>query len=67
VTLQTSVIDGGFLWRQKPNEIELLVQQARAFYEQGQYDQSLIASDRAAQSLATRSVVLSSELGRYPD
>lgn len=67
MTLQVSAIDGRSLWRQKPDEIELLMQQARALYEQGQYDQSLNASNRAAQSLATRSVVLSNELGRYTD
>lgn len=68
MTLQVSAIDGRSLWRRKkPDEIELLVRQARAFYEQGQYDQSLIASDRAAQILATRSVVLSSELSQHTD
>ena len=49
---------------QKPDEIERLMKQARALYEQGQYDQSLNASDRAAQSLFMHSAVLRSEL-RY--
>ncbi|HJS67170.1 MAG TPA: hypothetical protein VJ760_07595 [Nitrospiraceae bacterium] len=35
--------------------------------EQGQYDRSLDASDRAAQSLAAQSEVLSSESGRHTD
>lgn len=67
MTMPVSAIDSRFLWRQKPDEIELLMKQARVFYEQGQYDRSLDSSDRAAQSLATQSAVLSSELGRYAD
>jgi murein L,D-transpeptidase YafK len=43
------------------------MKQAHAFYEEGRYDRSLDASDRAAQNLATQAAVLSSELGRYTD
>jgi hypothetical protein len=67
MTLQVRAVDGHSLWNQKPDEIELLMKQAHALYEQGQYDRSLDASDRAAQILATQSGVLSSELGRYVD
>ena len=67
ITLQVSGIDGRLLLGQKSDEIELSMQQAHTLYEQGQYDRSLDASDRTAQSLATQAAVLSSELGRYAD
>jgi hypothetical protein len=57
-TLQVSAIDGRTLSGQRPDEIERLMNQARVLYEQGQYDQSLNASDRAAQSLFARSTLL---------
>ena len=62
VTLQVSAVDGRFLSRQRPDDIERLMTQARVLYDQGQYDQSLTASDRAAQSLFARSAVLGREL-----
>ncbi len=65
MTLQVSAIDGRLVLGQKPLETDLLMKEARAFYEQGRYDRSLDASDRAAQNLATQAAVLSSELGRY--
>lgn len=61
-TLQVSAVDGRLLSRQRPDDIERLMTQARVLYDQGQYDQSLIASARAAQSLFTRSAVLRGEL-----
>src|SRR5580765_5087362 len=67
MTLQVSAIDSRLLLGQKPDEVDLLMKQARALYEQGQYDQSLDASTRAARNLTTQSAVLSSELGRYAD
>jgi L,D-peptidoglycan transpeptidase YkuD (ErfK/YbiS/YcfS/YnhG family) len=67
MTLQVSAIDKRLALGQKPDEIELLMKQAHAFYEEGRYDRSLEASDRAAQNLAMQAAVLSSELGRYTD
>jgi L,D-peptidoglycan transpeptidase YkuD (ErfK/YbiS/YcfS/YnhG family) len=64
---KVSAIDSRLLLGQEPDEIEILLTQARAFYEQGQYDQSLDVSTRAAQSLTAHSAMLSSELGRYAD
>jgi hypothetical protein len=66
-TLQVSAIDGRTLSGQRPDEIERLMNQARVFYEQGQYDQSLNASDRAAQSLFTRSALLGRGLRSHTD
>ena len=65
MTMQVSGIDSRLVLGQKPVETDLLMKQARAFYEQGQYDRSLDAADRAAQNLATQAVLLSHELGRY--
>lgn len=67
MTLQVNAIDSRLVLGQKSDEIELLMKQAHTFYEQGRYDRSLDASDRAAQNLATQVAVLSSELGRYAD
>ena len=67
MTLQVSAIDSRLLLGQKSVEIELLMKQAHAFYQQGRYDRSLDASDQAAQNLAKQAAVLSSEFGRYAD
>jgi L,D-peptidoglycan transpeptidase YkuD (ErfK/YbiS/YcfS/YnhG family) len=67
MSLQGSAIDSRLVLGQKLDEIELLMKQAHAFYEEGRYDRSLNASDLAAQNLATQAAVLSSELGRYAD
>lgn len=67
MSLQVSAIGSRLGQGQKTDEIDLLVKQAHAFYEQGRYDRSLDASDRAAQSLTMQAAVLSSELGRYAD
>ncbi len=67
MTLQVSAIDSRFLLGEKPDEIELLMKQAHALYEQGQYVRSLAAPNRAVQNLTMQSAVLSSELGWYVD
>jgi len=67
VTLQVSAIDSRLLLGDKPDEIELLMKQAHALYEQGQYVRSFAAPNRAVQNLTMQSAVLSSELGRYVD
>ena len=67
MTLQVSAIDSRLVLGQKSDETERFMKQAHTFYEQGRYDRSLDASDRAAQNLATQAAVLSRELGRYAD
>jgi hypothetical protein len=67
MTLQVSAIDSRLLLGEKPDEIELLMKQAHALYEQGQYVRSLAAPNRAVRNLTMQSAVLSSELGRYAD
>ena len=65
IDAQVNAIDSRLVLGQKPVETDLLLKQARAFYEKGHYGQSLAASERAAQSLATQANMLNRELGRY--
>lgn len=65
MTAQVSAIDSRLVLGEKPVEADLLIKQAHAFYEQGEYDRSLDASDRAAQNLVMQAALLSNELGRY--
>ena len=67
MAVQVSAIDSRLVLGQKPVETDLLMKQAHAFYEQGQYDRSLDASDRAAQNLAMQAVLLGNEFRRYAD
>lgn len=60
-------IDGRLVLGQKPVETELLVRQARSFFDQGQFERALRTADRAAQLLGAQRAVLNSELGRYAD
>jgi L,D-peptidoglycan transpeptidase YkuD (ErfK/YbiS/YcfS/YnhG family) len=62
---QVSAIDSRLILAEKPVETDLLLKQARAFYDQGRYDQSLQASERASRHLAAQSALLQRELGRY--
>ena len=65
IALQVRAIDSRLILAEKPVETDLLLKQARAFYEQGLYDQSLNASDLAARHLTAQSALLQRELGRY--
>ena len=67
MAVQVGAIDSRIVLGQKPVETDLLMKQAHAFYEQGRYDRSLDASDRAAQNLATQTILLGNEFGRYAD
>ena len=62
---QVTSIDSRLILAEKPVETDLLLKQARAFYEQGRYNQSLQASERAARHLTAQSALLQRELGRY--
>ena len=50
-----------------PVETEVHVKQARLFLEQGQFEHSIQASERAGQTLLTQTALLTNELGRYAD
>lgn len=65
LSTQVHAIDSRLILAEKPVETDLLLKQARAFYEQGRYEQSIKASDRASAYLTAQSAVLQRELGRY--
>ena len=65
ISTEVSTIDSRLVLGEKPVEIDLLIKQARAYYEQGHYGQSLDASERASHNLATQAAMLNRELGRY--
>ncbi len=50
-----------------PVETEVHVKQARLFLEQGQFEHSIQASERASKILLTQTALLTNELGRYAD
>ena len=50
-----------------PLETEVHVKQARLFLEQGQFEHSIQASERAGKILLTQTTLLTNELGRYAD
>ncbi|HEU4684132.1 MAG TPA: L,D-transpeptidase [Nitrospira sp.] len=62
---RVSMIDSRLVLGQKPVETDLLVAQARSFYEQAQYAESLRASEQAMRQLVDQASLLSRELGRY--
>jgi len=65
LTKQVSTIDSRLVLGRNPVETELLLKQARSFYQQGEYAHSLTASDQATQRLATQASLLNKDLGRY--
>jgi lipoprotein-anchoring transpeptidase ErfK/SrfK len=52
---------------QKPVETELLVKQARSYFDQGLYARSVQTGQQAARLIEDQAVILSNELGRYAD
>jgi hypothetical protein len=67
LTVQVGAIDSRLVLGQQLVETDLLVKQARAFFEDGQFERSIEASNKAGRMLASQTSVLSSELGRYAD
>ena len=67
LTDQVGAIDSRLVLGQQLVETDLLVKQARAFFEEGRFERSIDASDKAGQMLVSQTIVLSSELGRYAD
>jgi len=67
LTAQVGAIDSRLVLGQQLVETDLLVKQARAFFEEGQYERSIGASEKTGQLLVSQTAVLSRELGRYAD
>ncbi len=60
-------IDGRIVLGQNPIHVDLLLKQARSFYEQKDYRRSMEAAEQAGRALVAQTTVLTRELGRYAD
>ncbi len=67
IASQVESIDGRIVLGDNPIQADLLLKQARSFYEQKEYRRSIDAADQAGQALLAQTVVLTRELGRYAD
>jgi lipoprotein-anchoring transpeptidase ErfK/SrfK len=67
ITSRVEAIEGRLLLDEQPVQSDLLVKQARSFYEQQDYDRSIQTADQANRTLSAQAVALSRELGRYAD
>lgn len=64
---QVESIDGRIVLGDKPVQTDLLLKQARAFYEQQDYERSIEAADKAGHAVLAQTTMLARELGRYAD
>jgi len=64
---QVESIDGRIVLGDKPVQTDLLLKQARAFYEQRDYERSIEAADKAGHAVLAQTTMLARELGRYAD
>ncbi len=60
-------IDGRILLGEKVVQTDLLVKQARSFFEQKDFHRAMQAAEKADHALKTQASLLSQELGRYAD
>jgi L,D-peptidoglycan transpeptidase YkuD (ErfK/YbiS/YcfS/YnhG family) len=60
-------IDGRITLGEQAVKTDLLVKQARAFFEQKDYQRAIQAAEKAHHALLTQTAVLTRELGRYAD
>jgi lipoprotein-anchoring transpeptidase ErfK/SrfK len=67
VASQVDAIEGRIVLGEKSVLTDLLIKQAKSFYEQKDYDRSIRASEQAGQALGAQAAVLKRELGRYAD
>lgn len=67
IASQVESIDGRIVLGENPIQADLLLKQARSFYEQSEYRRSIDAADQAGRALLAQTVVLARELGRYAD
>ena len=67
VASQVDAIEGRIVLGEKSVLTDLLIKQAKSFYEQKDYDRSIRAAELAGQALSAQAAVLRRELGRYAD
>ncbi|OQW35661.1 MAG: hypothetical protein A4E19_21455 [Nitrospira sp. SG-bin1] len=67
ITSRVESIDGRILLGEKVVQTDLLVKQARSFFEQKDFHRAMLAADKADHALKAQASLLSQELGRYAD
>ena len=67
ITSRVESIDGRILLGEKVVQTDLLVKQARSFFEQKDFQRSMQAAEKADHALKAQALLLSRELGRYAD
>lgn len=60
-------IDGRIVLGEKPVQTDLLIKQARSFFDQKDYERSIQAAEKASHALLAQTAMLTRELGRYAD
>ncbi len=67
MTSQVASIDGRIVLGERVVQTDLLVKQARTFFEQKDYQRAIQVADEANQALMNQASLLTQELGRYAD
>ncbi|NGZ10036.1 MAG: hypothetical protein CV088_11725 [Nitrospira sp. LK70] len=67
ITSRVQSIDGRILLGEKVVQTDLLVKQARSFFEQQDFHRAMQAAEKADHALKAQASLLSQELGRYAD
>lgn len=67
MTSRVESIDGRILLGEKVVQTDLLVKQARSFFEQQDFQRAMQAAEKADHALKAQASLLSQELGRYAD
>ncbi len=67
ITSRVESIDGRILLGEKVVQTDLLVKQARSFFEQKDFQRAMQVAEKADHALKAQTVLLNRELGRYAD
>ncbi|MGQ0666396.1 MAG: L,D-transpeptidase family protein [Nitrospiraceae bacterium] len=67
ITSPMEAIEGRLVLGEKGVQSDLLMKQARSFYEQKDYDRSIQAAEQANRTLSAQAAALRRELGRFAD
>jgi lipoprotein-anchoring transpeptidase ErfK/SrfK len=67
IASQIEPIDGRMALGEQSVQTDLLLKQARSFFEQKDYDRSLHTAEKATHAMLTQTAALTRELGRYAD
>lgn len=67
IASQVESIDGRIVLGENPVQTDLLIKQARSFFEQKDYERSIQIAEKASHALLVQTAMLTRELGRYAD